>query len=387
MGKALGWLAGQSAPGARVLLVTDGVATAGETANDRLRAQVRGLARRGVQRLDVLAVGGIRDDERLSRLVSAGLPRAGVVLDADAGPAEQLRRLTLATRSDLAVELDGAAWVWPQRLDGIQPGDEVLIYADLPAERPLRLTIGGRPMAIASSPRVLAPAPRPLLERAWVKARLARLMLQRETLAGSDPDLAEALRKQVIELSVRHRVLSPFTALLVLETERDYQRFGIERRALADILSVGPTGVEVLKRKDIAMVAAPAPKAGAGGAAPQEFRRMRNAAPGGLRGSSSGAASEGLAAGPASQAVPAEPAQQRRARAVAPSGPGAMGGAPAQAPMDEMKERSETRRRDIAAASRRPAPASPPASPPAPTVRRGAGSRADEPGQRPHAGR
>ena len=36
-------------------------------------------------------------------------------------------------------------------------------------------------------------------------------------------------------------MLCPFTSLLVLETEQDYARFGIERRALADILTVGPT--------------------------------------------------------------------------------------------------------------------------------------------------
>ena len=115
----------------------------------------------------------------------------------------------------------------------------MLVYADLPAAQPLRLTIGGQPVAASGA---LAPAPRPLLERAWVKARLARLMSQRDAASASDPDLAEALRKQVIELSVRHRVLSPFTALLVLETENDYRRFGIERRALADILTVGPAG-------------------------------------------------------------------------------------------------------------------------------------------------
>ena len=151
--------------------------------------------------------------------------------------------------------VEGAAWVWPQRLDGVQPGDEVLVYADLPAAHPLRLSIAGKPVAASGA---LAPAPRPLLERAWVKARLARLMSQRDAASASDPDLAEALRKQVIDLSVRHRVLSPFTALLVLETENDYRRFGIDRRALADILTVGPAGIEVLDRHGIPSIATPA---------------------------------------------------------------------------------------------------------------------------------
>jgi hypothetical protein len=192
-------------------------------------------------------VGGIRAAARLARLVAAGLPRAGVVLDGALAPLEQARRLTLATRSGLPVEVEGAAWVWPQRLDGVQPGDEVLVYADLPAARPLRVTVGGRTVTAEGA---LAAAPRPLLERAWVKARLARLMAQRDTLGAKDPDLGEALRKQVIDLSIKHRVLSPYTALLVLETEQDYRRFGIERRALADILTVGPGGIAVLERRD-----------------------------------------------------------------------------------------------------------------------------------------
>ena len=40
-----------------------------------------------------------------------------------------------------------------------------------------------------------------------------------------------------------------FTALLVLETESDYARFHIDRRALTDILGVGMDGIEVRSRK------------------------------------------------------------------------------------------------------------------------------------------
>ncbi|MFY9822268.1 MAG: VIT and VWA domain-containing protein, partial [Thermoanaerobaculia bacterium] len=59
LGKALGWLgerlakAGRRYP--RVLLVTDGVATAGDTEGRALKAAVKALGSRGVERLDVLA--------------------------------------------------------------------------------------------------------------------------------------------------------------------------------------------------------------------------------------------------------------------------------------------------------------------------------------------
>jgi tetratricopeptide (TPR) repeat protein len=233
----------------RVLLVTDGVATAGAITADRLRARVAALGRVGVQRLDVMAVGGIRDDVMLSRLVTAGLAHDGVVLSADHAPTELARRLTQATRSGISLSVAGAGWVWPSVVNGVQPGDEIVVYADLPAGLPFRLKVGGAAMPLAG---VLTPAPRPLLERAWVRARIARLLEQRDTVAAKDRDLAAALEKQAVELSVRNRVLCPFTSLLVLETEEDYARFGIERRALADILTVGPSGVALLHRTEIA---------------------------------------------------------------------------------------------------------------------------------------
>ena len=105
----------------------------------RQAAGARGGARRAsaCERLDVVAVGGIRDDVMLSRLVTAGLAADGVVLDAPtSGAAELVRRLTHATRSGITIAVEGAGWVWPSVVDGVQPGDEVLVYADLPAERP-----------------------------------------------------------------------------------------------------------------------------------------------------------------------------------------------------------------------------------------------------------
>ena len=40
------------------------------------------------------------------------------------------------------------------------------------------------------------------------------------------------------------------TAMLVLETDADYARFGIDRASLAEILAIGPHGVELEHRDD-----------------------------------------------------------------------------------------------------------------------------------------
>ncbi|HEY6477961.1 MAG TPA: VIT domain-containing protein, partial [Polyangia bacterium] len=129
---------GRTTRTSRVLLVTDGVATAGEIGADKLRARVVALGALGVRRLDIVAVGGIRDDVMLSRLVTAGLPADGVVVTADQEGPAILRRLTHATRSGISIAVDGAGWVWPSVVNGVQPGDEVLVYADLPVDAPFR---------------------------------------------------------------------------------------------------------------------------------------------------------------------------------------------------------------------------------------------------------
>ncbi|MBW8873859.1 MAG: hypothetical protein JF614_02755 [Acidobacteria bacterium] len=247
--RALGWLGGRLARGGRkyprVLLVTDGVATAGETEARALKAAVHALGKGGVERLDVLAVGGLRDESVLRELTTGNLAHDGQRIDGAAPVAEIARRLTLACRSGIPVAIEGAAWVWPETLDGVQPGDEALVYADLPADRPLRLTLGGQPVAPGGE---LATAERPLLERAWAQARMERLLHLRETTAAGDDDMRRALGLQIVEVSIKHRVLSPLTAMLVLESEFDYARFGLDQRSLADILTVGPGGLAVLAR-------------------------------------------------------------------------------------------------------------------------------------------
>ncbi len=248
LGRALGWLARHLDSGGaryrRVLLVTDGEATAGDVETRALKAAVHALGDKGVERLDVLAVGGLRDDAVLRELVTGNLPHDGQRLDGAAPTPEIARRLTLACRSGLKVGIEGAEWIWPETLDGVQAGDQALVYADLPADRPLRLTVAGRPVATGE----LTAAERPLLERAWASARIERLVHLRDAALSGDEDLRRALSLQIVEVSVKHRVLSPLTAMLVLESEWDYQRFGLDQKSLADILTVGPGGLDVLAR-------------------------------------------------------------------------------------------------------------------------------------------
>ncbi|HOX47189.1 MAG TPA: TonB family protein [Myxococcota bacterium] len=247
---ALTWLGGYlpraKARLPRVVVVSDGVTTAGPAEAAELAKAAAALAPLGVARLDAVAVGGIRDEAPLRAMVTAGLPEAGAVLDGDR-PADVLaQRLRLRAAARVRVAVEGARWVWPEALEGLQAGDEALVYAEVPAGQPLLVTLDGKP--VPPSGLALPAAERPLLERAAAKAHIDRLLDERDHLPAEAGERREALKREVIALSMRHRVLCPLTALLVLETEADYERYGIERKALADVLTVGSRGLEVLAR-------------------------------------------------------------------------------------------------------------------------------------------
>jgi len=70
---------------------------------------------------------------------------------------------------------------------------------------------------------------------------------------------ANQLKEQIIALSEQKRVMTQHTALLVLETDEDYVRFGIPQDRLSPILVVEPGGVTMRKREDIVLSALPSP--------------------------------------------------------------------------------------------------------------------------------
>ena len=240
--------------GRRVLFVTDGMVTAGERDPVKIRERTSALKRFGVQRVDVVVDTTARDPGMLEALVQSDLPSAGRVVEGRQPLQAQLQRLGGRTLADVRVHVPGAQWVWPAKLRGLQGGDTIVAFADLPPEAPLRVELSGD-LDLEVKPQIRS-AERPLLERAWVGARIKRL--QHLQTAG-DPDLKGALKHQIIALSTRHRVLSPYTALVVLETEADYARFGIDRKGLADILVVGATGVELTQRAAAQIAVRPPP--------------------------------------------------------------------------------------------------------------------------------
>ncbi len=211
------------------MLLTDGVATAGATDPAALKAAVRALGALGVERLDVLAAGALRDDALLRELVQGNLPHDGAVIGADA--ADRGDR----PPADAGLPRQGSRWRCRAR-----PGCGRRTWTassratrrwstpTSPEGKKLEVRLDGKKVALAGE---IAPAERPLLERQWVAARIDRLQHLRAAGNAGDEDLRRALALQITELSIRHRVLSPLTAFLVLETAADYERYGLDRKS------------------------------------------------------------------------------------------------------------------------------------------------------------
>jgi hypothetical protein len=240
---ALRYLKEHPARHERVIVVSDGILTAGALERDQLKAAAAELKQIGVQRIDAIVDGGVQDEISLEQLTVAGLERDGIVVRASLPAPLLASRIIRATRSGLKVKVPGATWVWPETLDAVQPGDQVLVFADLPPGTPMKVELGEKGEDLREV--ALTDAERPLLERAWVKANIDRLSAN----PGTTPAEKSEVRKQILDLSTKYRVLSDYTALLVLETDCDYQRFGIDRTALAEILTVGPAGITTIDRR------------------------------------------------------------------------------------------------------------------------------------------
>jgi tetratricopeptide (TPR) repeat protein len=241
-------LAKLQAPRERVVIVSDGVVTAG-TEGAELTAKLKALASKKVERVDVVLAGGIRDEALAMSLVTAGLPRTGAVLDLDQGSGDVVAGIGERVMTDVAVEVAGASWVYPRVIKSARPNQRTMVYARMPSPvQTIDVKIGSMKRAVGTVGGTPA-----LVERAAATAEIAELETQLEAAKAED---RAKLKQTIAKKSVAARVISSQTSLLVLESDSDYARYGIDRRALSDILVVGPMGVEQLRRKAQLAVAA-----------------------------------------------------------------------------------------------------------------------------------
>lgn len=246
LGRALNWVKKYGAKSDRLIIFTDGIVTAQEDASTKLQRRIRGLGEMGVERVDVVVDGGIRDESLLEALVTSGVKRAGVVIEGMAPANEIVDRLRSRTIDEVAVKVDGANWVWPRQLKGVQSGNAFLIFVGMGRNTAVEVELVGVPGGKRAVQFEWVPGP--LIERS---SAISQIQMGSAQLDGIDDDAQrQALKEKVVALSVAHRVLTKHTALLVLETEDDYARYKINRNALTDILVVNDDGIGRMTRAD-----------------------------------------------------------------------------------------------------------------------------------------
>ncbi|HET7436158.1 MAG TPA: VIT domain-containing protein [Thermoanaerobaculia bacterium] len=234
-------------PSRGIVIASDLVATLGATESNTLATAARAIP--AGTTLHALILGS-REEAAFAKALTAGRGRVIRVsfnesLDANVRDAAAALRRPLGASFD--VSDPAAAWIYPTHFDDVAAGDEILVLGKTRAasDPAPRLNSGGA--ATTTEATSLASGMfGPLLEREAYRAYLEYLA-DREANEPSEA-VRKALATEQVKISTEQRVVIPRTTMLVLESEWDYQRFGLDRRALAAILTIDAGGIARIDR-------------------------------------------------------------------------------------------------------------------------------------------
>ena len=236
LGAALDWAAAHTTDD-QILVVSDGVVTAGQDPSAMATADKTKNPHQ-MHRLDVALVGALYDRDAMRLLTTSAFPEAGMVMPEGSTGDDIARRIGLPVAANLPITVDGANWSWPMTANSAQPGDQLVVYAQTSLSPGAAATVHlGANVATTTAVGISEP----LLHRALAGADIARM--EAALALQTDASKKTAMREDIVKRSVEARVLSSLTSFLVLESDADYQRFGIGRNALADILVVTDHGM------------------------------------------------------------------------------------------------------------------------------------------------
>jgi predicted Zn-dependent protease len=243
--RSLGWtdldrafasVLGRCGPGTQVIYIGDGIVTAGDADpvafGKRLRALYEEKGRAGT--FHAVTPGSSYEAGVLKAIASLG---GGSVrhVGGEQGPAavalELVGEMVFPTVRDLKVEFRGlrTASVYPEQLPNLPAGAQhILLGRYLPEGRDqagevvVTGTRGGEPVRF-SARVALADAEKgnSFIPRLWARMHLDHLLEK-----GSTP----AARDEIIALSEEYNILTPYTSLLVLESDADRERFKVKTR-------------------------------------------------------------------------------------------------------------------------------------------------------------
>jgi tetratricopeptide (TPR) repeat protein len=228
------------------VFVSDFAATLGATSSADVLAAARAIPANALVHALIL---GSRQDAPSVKALTAGRGRALVVPFSET-LAERAREAADALRQPPGATISAsdasAEWMYPNRFDDVQPGDEIIALGKVRAGGEPAVSFAGGPQSAQTS-SLAADTFAPLLEREAYRAYLEYLA-EREASEPSEA-IRRALATEQVRISVEQRVVIPRTTMLVLENEWEYQRFNIDRRALAAILTIEAGGISRIDRR------------------------------------------------------------------------------------------------------------------------------------------
>jgi predicted Zn-dependent protease len=225
----------QCEPGTQVLYIGDGVVTTGDADPVAFAQRLRRLHQeqgRGAV-CHAVAVGSMFEPAVMAAVGSLGGGSARR-LTGEQGPVaaarEWLREAARPGLRDLKVEFKGlrTARVYPEELPNLPAGSQQIVLGrylpegkDQSGEVIVTGRLGNQPVRYSTHVTLKdAEEGNSFIPRLWVRMHLDRLLAQ-----GS----SSAVRDEVIALSEEYQIITPYTSLLVLESDADRERFGVKR--------------------------------------------------------------------------------------------------------------------------------------------------------------
>jgi tetratricopeptide (TPR) repeat protein len=243
-------------PSRTVVLASDLVPTLGAVASHEVQDAITALPPDATIHALIL---GSREDGPTAKAVTNGrgrIVRVGFTENLEARARDAAGELRRPMGATFEIKDPSAEWIYPPRFEDVQVGDEVIALAKVkPGQEPAPNFQG------ATATRLSAATFAPLLEREAYRAYLEYLA---EREAGeSNESVRRAFATEQVRVSIEQRVVVPRTTMLVLESEWDYQRFGLDRRALAAILTIDAGGIGRMDRdragRDVTAIAVAPP--------------------------------------------------------------------------------------------------------------------------------
>ena len=234
--KAFAAAIGRCGPTTRVIYVGDGIPTAGDADPAAMAKRLKRLHEGKSGTFYAVSVGSTYESGVLQAIASLGggsMRHISGQLGPRAAALELLGEMARPPLRDLKVQFQGlrTARVYPEELPNIPAGSQqILLGRYLPAgsDQEGQVTVtgmqAGKPVKFSTRVSLKdAEQGNSFIPRLWARMHLDFLLQQ-----GS----SQAIQDEIIALSEEYHIMTPYTSLLVLESDADRERFKVKRRFL-----------------------------------------------------------------------------------------------------------------------------------------------------------